>query len=85
MRLAGILFLPAFVASVLCVGLAGAAPQMNESAPPLVAGALDGQTFDLAKLRGKVVLVKPRGARHVARRCRCLMLSIAAIMCRVWR
>jgi cytochrome c biogenesis protein CcmG, thiol:disulfide interchange protein DsbE len=49
--------LPAFVASVLCIGLAGAAPQMNEPAPPLVLGALDGQAFDLAKLRGKVVLV----------------------------
>jgi cytochrome c biogenesis protein CcmG, thiol:disulfide interchange protein DsbE len=37
--------------------IAGAAPAMNEAAPPLIATALDGQTFDLAKLRGKVVLV----------------------------
>jgi thiol-disulfide isomerase/thioredoxin len=37
--------------------IAGAAPAMNEAAPPLVATALDGQTFDLAKLHGKVVLV----------------------------
>src|SRR5580700_7739925 len=49
--------LPAFVASVLCVGLAEAGPQMNEPAPTLIAGALDGRMFDLAKLRGKVVLV----------------------------
>ena len=37
--------------------IAGAAPAMNEAAPPLTATALDGQTFDLAKLHGKVVLV----------------------------
>jgi cytochrome c biogenesis protein CcmG, thiol:disulfide interchange protein DsbE len=36
---------------------AEAAPALNEAAPPLVATTLDGQTFDLAKLRGKVVLV----------------------------
>ena len=30
---------------------------MDAAAPALVATALDGQTFDLAKLRGKVVLV----------------------------
>jgi cytochrome c biogenesis protein CcmG, thiol:disulfide interchange protein DsbE len=36
---------------------ARAAPEMDQPAPPLVATALDGQTFDLAKLRGKVVLV----------------------------
>lgn len=36
---------------------ARAAPEMDQPAPPLVATALDGETFDLAKLRGKVVLV----------------------------
>ena len=34
-----------------------AAPAMNEEAPPLVLTALKGETIDLAKLRGKVVLV----------------------------
>jgi cytochrome c biogenesis protein CcmG, thiol:disulfide interchange protein DsbE len=34
-----------------------AAPEMDQPAPPLIATALDGQTFDLAKLRGKVILV----------------------------
>jgi cytochrome c biogenesis protein CcmG, thiol:disulfide interchange protein DsbE len=36
---------------------ARAAPEMDQPAPPLIATALDGQTFDLAKLRGKVILV----------------------------
>jgi thiol-disulfide isomerase/thioredoxin len=36
---------------------ARAAPEMGQPAPALVATAPDGQTFDLAKLRGKVVLV----------------------------
>jgi thiol-disulfide isomerase/thioredoxin len=34
-----------------------ATPEMNKAAPTLVAAALDGTTFDLAKQRGKVVLV----------------------------
>jgi len=34
-----------------------AVPQIGEAASPLVVTALDGTTFDLAKLRGKVVLV----------------------------
>jgi cytochrome c biogenesis protein CcmG/thiol:disulfide interchange protein DsbE len=33
------------------------APAMNKEAPPLVLTALKGETVDLAKLRGKVVLV----------------------------
>jgi len=38
-------------------GAACATPQIDEAAPPLVLTALDGSTFDLAKLRGKVVMV----------------------------
>jgi cytochrome c biogenesis protein CcmG/thiol:disulfide interchange protein DsbE len=38
-------------------GPACAAPEIGEPAPPLVVTTLDGQAFDLAKLRGKVVLV----------------------------
>ena len=45
------------IALVFANAIARAAPAMNEAAPPLVATALDGQPFDLAKLRGKVVLV----------------------------
>ena len=45
------------IALVFANPIARAAPAMNEAAPPLVATALDGQTFDLAKLRGRVVLV----------------------------
>jgi cytochrome c biogenesis protein CcmG, thiol:disulfide interchange protein DsbE len=33
------------------------APSINDAAPALVVSELDGQTFDLGKLRGKVVLV----------------------------
>ena len=36
---------------------AHATPEIGEAAPALVVNALDGTTFDLAKLRGKVVLV----------------------------
>jgi cytochrome c biogenesis protein CcmG, thiol:disulfide interchange protein DsbE len=45
------------IALVFANAIACAAPAMNEAAPPLVATVLDGQTFDLAKLHGKVVLV----------------------------
>ena len=38
-------------------GLALAAPEIGKAAPALVATELDGQVFDLAKLKGKVVLV----------------------------
>ena len=38
-------------------GVARATPQIDEPAPPLILGTLDGSTFDLAKLRGKVVMV----------------------------
>jgi thiol-disulfide isomerase/thioredoxin len=54
------------LAATLVVGLlalacgyrsAGAEPPIGQLAPALVATELDGQTFDLGKLRGKVVLV----------------------------
>ncbi len=38
-------------------GSAHAAPELGEAAPSLVLTTLDGSTFDLATLRGKVVLV----------------------------
>jgi cytochrome c biogenesis protein CcmG/thiol:disulfide interchange protein DsbE len=38
-------------------GAARATPQVDEPAPPLVLSTLEGSTFDLAKLRGKVVMV----------------------------
>jgi cytochrome c biogenesis protein CcmG/thiol:disulfide interchange protein DsbE len=38
-------------------GLVLAAPVLNEAAPPLIVTTLDGQTFELSNLRGKVVLV----------------------------
>jgi cytochrome c biogenesis protein CcmG, thiol:disulfide interchange protein DsbE len=54
------LFPALLIACVATTGVgtpARAAPEMDQPAPPLIATALDGQTFDLAKLRGKVVLV----------------------------
>ena len=48
-------------AAMLCLafasGPARAAPEIGKAAPELVVIELDGQTFDLAKLKGKVVLV----------------------------
>ena len=38
-------------------GPARAAPEIGAAAPALVVNSLDGTTFDLAKLRGKVVLI----------------------------
>jgi peroxiredoxin len=50
--------------SIACLLLASAAvaptsaaPSINDAAPALVLSELGGQTFDLSKLRGKVVLV----------------------------
>jgi peroxiredoxin len=46
------------VALLLCVApLARAAPQIDEPAPPLKGRLFSGSDFDLATLRGKVVLV----------------------------
>jgi cytochrome c biogenesis protein CcmG, thiol:disulfide interchange protein DsbE len=47
-------------AAMLCVtgpAPARAAPEIGKAAPELVVAELDGGTFDLAKLRGNVVLV----------------------------
>lgn len=58
---AAVLF--AFIAAAAILGHASAAdearaaPEIGAAAPALVLTALDGTTFDLAKLRGKVVLV----------------------------
>ena len=49
--------LTAIVGLASALGTARAAPEIGAAAPALVLTALDGQTFDLAKLRGKVVLV----------------------------
>jgi thiol-disulfide isomerase/thioredoxin len=45
------------VAATFAADHAHAAPEIGEAAPPLVVTALDGTVIDLAKLRGKVVLV----------------------------
>ena len=57
--LAIILFLFSVCAGylVLAPSAADAAPDIGMPAPPLVLTTLDGSTFDLAKLRGKVVMV----------------------------
>jgi len=51
----------AAIAAVLSIAFtpapAYAAPEIGKAAPDLVITELDGQTFDLVKLRGKVVLV----------------------------
>lgn len=39
------------------IGPSRAAPEMEKTVPPLVAARLDGETFDIDKLRGRVVLV----------------------------
>jgi thiol-disulfide isomerase/thioredoxin len=56
-RLAHIAAAVAVVWIASACGPAGAAPEIGSAAPALVVTALDGTTFDLAKLRGKVVLV----------------------------
>jgi cytochrome c biogenesis protein CcmG, thiol:disulfide interchange protein DsbE len=45
------------MASAFAIDRARAAPEIGEAAPELVLTALDGTGIDLAKLRGKVVLV----------------------------
>jgi cytochrome c biogenesis protein CcmG, thiol:disulfide interchange protein DsbE len=59
MRLARLirLLLLGLLGSALACNRASAAPVLGEPAPPLVLTGLDGKTIDLAKLRGKVVLI----------------------------
>jgi cytochrome c biogenesis protein CcmG, thiol:disulfide interchange protein DsbE len=59
MRLALVVsvFVIATAAMTFTVHRASAAPEIGEAAPPLVITALDGTVIDLAKLRGKTVLV----------------------------
>jgi len=47
----------AILSLALAPGSARAAPEIGKAAPQLVVSPLDGETFDLAKLAGKVVLV----------------------------
>jgi cytochrome c biogenesis protein CcmG, thiol:disulfide interchange protein DsbE len=55
--LAGATFAVAILSLANAAAPASAAPEIDKPAPALVATTLDGQTFDLAKLKGKVVLV----------------------------
>jgi cytochrome c biogenesis protein CcmG, thiol:disulfide interchange protein DsbE len=45
------------IAAAFATDPSRAAPEIGEAAPPLVLTAIDGTSIDLAKLRGKVVLV----------------------------
>src|ERR1700734_2842636 len=45
------------LATAFAIDLARAAPEIGEGAPELVLTALDGTSINLAKLRGKVVLI----------------------------
>ena len=45
------------LATTFAIDFTRAAPEIGEAAPELVLTAIDGTGIDLAKLRGKVVLV----------------------------
>ena len=53
----GTALLLGFLAAVLGCGFAHGEPAIDKPAPALVVNTLDGQVFDLSKLRGDVVLV----------------------------
>jgi cytochrome c biogenesis protein CcmG, thiol:disulfide interchange protein DsbE len=53
----GRLLLTAALLAAAPLALLAAAPAVDQPAPPLIVRQLDGRQFDLAKLRGKVVLV----------------------------
>jgi cytochrome c biogenesis protein CcmG/thiol:disulfide interchange protein DsbE len=59
MRVAHVMsaFVVCAAAATFAFGPAQAAPEIGEAAPLLVVTALDGTVIDLAKLRGKIVLV----------------------------
>lgn len=56
-RFAHAVALTVIIGFALPSGAAHAAPQIDEAAPALVLTTLDGATFDLGKLHGKVVMV----------------------------
>ena len=56
-RFAHAIALTVIIGFALPSGAARAAPQIDEAAPALVLTTLDGVTFDLGKLHGKVVMV----------------------------
>jgi len=57
MRFVRLILAVAVGALAVATDRASAAPEIGEAAPPLVLTAIDGTSIDLAKLRGKVVLV----------------------------
>lgn len=59
MRFAGLITIPLSGFFMMVVGCSSAlaGPSIDTPAPSLIVTQLDGQTFDLAKLHGKVVLV----------------------------
>jgi cytochrome c biogenesis protein CcmG, thiol:disulfide interchange protein DsbE len=56
-RVANTAALAVIVGFTSLLGAARAAPQIDEAAPSLVLTTIDGGTFDLGKLHGKVVMV----------------------------
>jgi cytochrome c biogenesis protein CcmG/thiol:disulfide interchange protein DsbE len=53
----GTALLSGLLAPILACGFANGEPTIDKPAPSLVVSTLDGQVFDLSKLRGDVVLV----------------------------
>jgi cytochrome c biogenesis protein CcmG, thiol:disulfide interchange protein DsbE len=55
--IAGVMAIAQILLVAVAPGSASAAPEIGKVAPELVVTELNGQIFDIAKLRGKVVLV----------------------------